>query len=116
MHRTLSRWLLIAGLAYVLALFGMGKILQPLLWIGWIPVFFEGLMGLSRDAWLTFFGGMEILLAVALLIPKTKVQRVASLLVALYLLGVISQTGLFNVIGVRDTGLFFMALALIFTL
>jgi len=116
MHSSAARWCLILGLAYVFAFFGIGKIIHPLLWIQWIPAWFEGALGMTRETWLTIFGWVEILLAAALLIPKTKVQRIVAALIAVHLVGVLSQTGLFNDIGIRDTGLFFMALALVFIL
>jgi uncharacterized membrane protein len=110
------RIFLILGLAYVFAFFGIGKLVHPLLWIQWIPPFAEGLFGLTREVWLTIAGVMEILLAIGLLMPVRKVQKIVAVLLALHLVMVLSQTGLWHDIGVRDMGLLFMALALMFAL
>jgi len=107
-----AKWILITGLAYVFAIFGIGKFVQPLLWIGWIPLWMEGVLTFTRDQWLNVFGAVEVVLAVLLLIPKKKIQRVAVILMALHLVAVITQSGLLNDIGVRDTGLLLMAVGL----
>ena len=112
MVRLHPRWLLIIGLAYVFGTFGIEKIFYPLFWIQWIPPSLDGFLGLSRAIWLTIAGVLEILLAGFLLIPRRKLQRVIAILMAVYLVFVLSQTGLWSDVSVRDTGLLFMALGL----
>lgn len=115
MRRNVLQWMCIVGLAYVFALFGVEKIVRPLLWIQWIPPWFEGVFGLSRETWLTIFGLVEVLLAGLLLIPQRILQRIVAVLMTLHLVAVLTQTGLLNDVGVRDTGLLFIALGLVFS-
>jgi len=114
MSRISPRWILIIGLAYVFAFFGVAKFLEPIMWIGWMPSWLEGILGLSREMWLQVVGATEILLALLLLVPKHSFQRIIAVLMALHLLTILSQAGVFNDVGVRDTGLLFMAVSVIF--
>jgi len=114
--QTLARRFLTASLVIVFGVFGIMKFASPLLWIGWIPLWMEGFLSPTRDTWLRVFGAFEILLALLLLlIPKKKIRRGAVALMALHLLVVLTQTGLWNDIGIRDLGLLLSSLAL-FTL
>lgn len=108
----LAQWLLIAALVIVFGWFGIDKFLSPGLWIGWIPAWMEGLMGLPRETWLKIIGTSEMLFAVLLLIPQRRIRQAAALLIALHLIAVISQTG-WNDIGVRDIGLLLSSLSLL---
>ena len=110
--RTNARWILALSLAYVFAFFGVEKFLHPLLWIGWIPPWMEGALGLTRNQWLPIFGVFQILLAASLLVPKGRIQKFSAAIAAFFLLAVLTQTGLLNDIGVRDLGLLCAALAL----
>jgi len=116
MQRTLTaKWLLVAALAIVFGWFGIDKFLSPFLWIQWIPPWFEGLLTLTRDQWLSVIGAIEIVFAALLLIPVRRIQLVAASLIALQLVGVLTQTG-WNDIGVRDLGLLLSSVALLFLL
>lgn len=113
---TVVRWLLVAALAYVFLFFGIDKLIRPLLWIGWIPPVLEEIFGLTRNQWLSVVGVVESILGLLLLIPKMKLQRIVVALMALHLLAVLTQTGVFTDIGVRDTGLLLASVALFFLL
>lgn len=108
-----ARWLLTLGLVYVFLFFGIDKLVRPLLWIGWMPPWFEGVVGATRNQWLMAFGILEIALGLLLLLPKVKLQRVVTSLMAFHLVAVITQVGLFTDIGVRDIGLLFATVALL---
>lgn len=114
-RKTVAIILLALGLAFVFGAFGIGKFEDPLLWIGWMPAWMDGLLGLPQSTWLRIVGLTEILLALLLLIPVRTVQRVAAILMALHLLGVLTQTG-WNDIAIRDIGLLLSSLALLFLL
>ena len=72
----------------------------------------EGVLTLTRDQWLSVFGVLEVVLALLLFVPKTNVQRIVVILMAVHLVAVITQSGLLSDIGVRDTGLLLMAVGL----
>ncbi len=114
-NTTIARYTFAAGLAFVLVVFGIDKFLHPLVWIGWIPKSFDGLIGMSQGTWLKIIGALEVLLAVFVLVPKSLVQKIASVLIALYLTAILTQTG-WNNIAVRDIGLLFMATGLFYLL
>jgi hypothetical protein len=108
---TAARWLLIIGIAFVFLYFGIDKFIHPLVWIGWMPVWMDGLGGLDKTVWLQIVGGTEIFVGALVLIPIRMIQKVAALLAALHLAGVLTQVG-WNDIAVRDVGLIFMTLSL----
>ncbi len=101
------------GLVVVFGWFGIEKILHPMLWIGWMPMSFEGMFGLSRNQWLTVIGVTEIVFAVLILVPIRNVRKTGALLMAAHLFGVISIAG-FSDIGIRDFGLLTGTIALFF--
>lgn len=102
--------LLVLGLAYVFLSFGIQKIIMTDHWIGWMPVWMEGLMGMSMVTWTKMVGAIEIIFGVGLIIPKTR--TIAAVLMALHLLPVLYVTR-FSDIGVRDTGLLLMTLSIL---
>lgn len=114
-RQSLGIYTLIAGLVFVFAYFGIDKLVHPELWIGWIPMWMENLMGMPRETWLTVIGITEILLAVLLLIPKRIVRQTGAILIALHLVAILTQVG-WNDIGVRDIGLLLSSIALFFLL
>lgn len=116
MQRTsITKWLLIAGLAFVFWNFGIDKFIHPEIWIGWMPLWMDGLMGLPRETWLSIVGASETFFAILLLIPVRKVRMAGAILVAVHLAVILTQVG-WNDIGVRDIGLMMSALALAFGL
>lgn len=110
-----ARYTLAAGLAFVLVVFGIDKFLHPLVWIGWIPKSFDGLIGMSQGTWLRLIGTVEVFLGVLVIVPKALVQKIASVLIALHLVAILTQTG-WNDIAVRDIGLLFMTIGLFYLL
>lgn len=106
---------LIAGLAFVFLVFGVEKLTTPIVWIQWIPSWMEGLLGMSRDLWLTIIGITEIVFGLMLLLPIRRVRQVASVLIIGHLLVILTQTG-WNDIAVRDIGLLMSAVALLLLL
>ncbi|MEK7590913.1 MAG: hypothetical protein AAB489_01765 [Patescibacteria group bacterium] len=111
-RNALGRLLLIASLAIIFGFFGINKFMHPLVWIGWIPPWTDGLLGISKDVWLRIVGFMEILIAFLLVVPIRRLRQMGAGLAILELLGILSQVG-FNDIGARDFGLLINALALL---
>ena len=105
-----ARTTLIIALAGVFLYFGIDKFLQPLVWIGRIPQWMDGLL-LSNAVWLRVFGAVEIILGAALLVPKTMVRKIACSVIILHLIAVLTQVGM-NDVGARDAGLTLSAVAL----
>lgn len=105
-------WLLIVALALVFGLFGVDKFLSPIVWIGWMPTWMEGLLGLPRETWLQIVGTTEIALAILVLIPVRRLRQIATCICALHLLIIITLTG-YNDIAIRDVGLLLSSLALL---
>ena len=113
--QSLSKFILIAALVIVFGWFGIDKLVEPYLWIQWIPPWMDGLGGVRSNVWLTIIGVVEILFALLLLIPKRRVQQVAVVLMIGHLIGVLTQTG-WSDIGVRDFGLLLSGAALLLLL
>lgn len=113
MNHRYAHGLLTAALAIVFLYFGIDKFAHPTLWIGWIPLWMDGLLGMSVNVWLGLIGALEILFALLLLFPVRKVRQAACILIALHLVAILTQVG-WNDVGVRDTGLLLAALALLF--
>jgi hypothetical protein len=110
-RKGLPNLLLTLGLAFVFGYFGIDKLVHPDFWIGWIPLWMEGLLTFSRNGWLVLIGITEIFFALLILIPIRIVRQVGTVLIALHLVAILTQTG-WNDIAVRDIGLLFMALSL----
>ncbi len=110
-----SRWILALSLGFVLAMFGIWKFTEPDMWIGWMPMWMEGLMGMERMMWLQVIGAAEIVFAALVIIPIRLVRKTGAALIALHLIGILTQTG-WNDIAVRDIGLLGSSLALFFLL
>lgn len=114
-RQSTAKFLLLAALAFVFGYFGIDKFVSPEIWIGWIPLWMDGLLGMSLDTWLSMIGALEVLFALLLVIPIRLVQRTGAVLIALHLLGILTQVG-WNDIAVRDIGLLLADLALLFLL
>jgi len=78
------------GLALVFTYFGIDKFIHPEFWMGWIPEFIDGLLGISKPTWNSIFGVQEIVFAILLLIPKTR--RIGAALMALFIIPIIIMT------------------------
>jgi len=101
--------LLTTAIVLVFLYFGIDKFVHPVLWMGWIPLWMDGLLTIPVDIWLMIIGAFEILLALFLLFPIRKVRQIGCILIALHLVAILTQVG-WNDIGVRDTGLLLAAL------
>ncbi len=112
---TTARWILILGLSFVFIYFGIDKFVDASLWIGWIPDWMNGLLGMNSSLWLQIIGVTEIVIGIALLIPVRLLRQIATIAAALHLVGILTQVG-WNDVGVRDIGLLMMTLALWFLL
>ncbi len=110
---TVARWILILGIAFVFLYFGIDKFVHPKTWIGWMPDWMDGLLGMKNDLWMQIVAVTEIMIAIALLIPVRILQQVASIAASLHLLAILSQVG-WNDIAVRDIGLLFMSMSVWF--
>ena len=102
--------ILVLGLAYVFILFGLQKIFTPLVWNGWTPNWMDGLLGITKLSWTKILGLIELTLGLGVIIPKTR--TIATALVILHLIAVVAIAR-FSEVGIRDTGLLLMALALL---
>lgn len=107
----LARGVLIAALAFVFGTFGVDKFVHPLIWIGWMPLWTDGLLGFSKDVWLQITGAIEVLLAILLLMPIRKMRQTGAILVVLHFVAVLTQTG-WNDIAIRDIGLLLSSITL----
>lgn len=111
-RNSIAAWILTAALAFVFGLFGFEKFSAPVFWIQWVPAEFEGLLGLTRDAWLSVAGAFELLLAALVLIPVRAVRRIGAALMILHLLTIVMLTG-WSAVAVRDIGLLLSGVALL---
>lgn len=100
------------SLVFVFGYFGVDKMVHPEYWIGWIPRWMDGLLGLTDHAWLIVIALAEIFLAVLLLMPVPMVRRIGGILICIHLMAILTQTG-WNDIAVRDIGLLGATLALL---
>ncbi len=105
--------LLTTALVLVFLYFGIDKFLHPTIWLGFMPLWMDNLLGIGIDTWLGIIGAMEILFGLLLLFPIKKVRQMGCILIAMHLVGIVTIVG-WNDIGVRDTGLLLAALALLF--
>jgi uncharacterized membrane protein YphA (DoxX/SURF4 family) len=98
------------GLAFVFLYAGIASLLNPLLWVGYLPQFMGNFIAL--DVALKFIAVYEIVLG--LLLVSGKFRKVAAALSALTLAGIIVSSLNQFVITFRDVGLLLMAVALFF--
>lgn len=99
------------GLAFVFVYFGVDKFVHPQLWIDWMPMWMDGIFGISNHGWMYITGIAEIIFAFMLIIPIRTIRQAGALLCVLHLVAVLTQTG-WNDVAVRDIGLLFMSLGL----
>ena len=107
--------LLLSGLALVFGWFGIDKFRNTFMWVGFLPSWMDGFLGYSKDIWIAVIGAIEILLAVMIVIPVRRVRQTGASLMALHLLGILTQVG-WNDIAVRDIGLLMSSVALLMLL
>lgn len=110
-RNTLANWLVSIGLAAVFGYFGFDKFAEPLLWVSWMPLWMDGLLGLPVDLWLNVVGAFEVVVAILVMIPVRNVRRVGATLMALQILAILPIAG-FNEVGLRDFCIMMSAAAL----
>ena len=101
--------LLRIGLGEVFLWFGVDKFFHPFPWSQYIPPWFTSLLPMKAFTFIYLMGVFESI--VGLLVLLGLFTRLASVLSALLLLGIIGSLG-YNEIMVRDAGLFFLALGI----
>lgn len=104
----LARWLLRIGLAFSFGYAGVMSVLDPLVWAGFLPHLLTALV--PATALLTMFAVYELALALWLLSGRR--VRIAALLAAATLAGIILSNASEFIVTFRDVGLLTMALAL----
>jgi uncharacterized membrane protein len=114
-RNNLPKYLLIAALAFVFIYFGIDKFINPIIWIGFMPPWMDGLMGMSLNTWLLITGVTEIIFGAMLFVPNRRVQQAGTILIALHLVAILTQIG-WNDIAIRDIGLLLASGALFFLL
>jgi uncharacterized membrane protein YphA (DoxX/SURF4 family) len=105
----LSQFCLRLGLGIIFFWFGIDKFWHTYLWVGFIPMWMNGLLPFSAEVFMYIQGVIETVLGLMLL-SGFKVKYAGGLC-ALILLGIIATMG-FNDIMIRDFGLLMMAVAL----
>jgi len=98
------------GLAFVFLYAGVSSLVNPQLWIGYLPQFISNFIAL--DVAITFIAAYEIVLG--LLLVSGKFRKLTAVLSALTLAGIIASSLNQFVITFRDVGLLLMAVALFF--
>lgn len=104
-----------AGLAFVFIAFGIDKFINPILWIGWVPLWLQEQSGIGAGAWLPWIGAGEIAVGVLLILPHTRLKKIGACLIIAFLVAVLPMVG-WNETGIRDIGLLFSAVALLMML
>jgi len=98
------------GLAFVFLYAGIASLLNPLLWVSYLPQFIGNFIAL--DVALKFIAVYEIILG--LLLASGRFRKVAAALSALTLTGIVVSSLNQFVITFRDVGLLMAAVALYF--
>jgi len=106
-----SACVLRVGLAIVLFWFGVNQILDPSKWVFFIPEWVVQASPISAELIVLLNGGVELVLGAFILFGIF--LRISSLIVALHLFGIALSLGN-SPSAIRDLGLAFMALALVF--
>lgn len=113
----ITRYILTGSLVFVFGLFGIQKFTDSFLWIGFIPNWLDGMLGMTKEQWLQIIGAIEILSAVALLVPMRNVKQVGATAIIVQLLGILSQVamqdGFTGAMFVRDVSILLQAMALL---
>ncbi|XKT75199.1 MAG: DoxX family membrane protein [Patescibacteria group bacterium UBA2103] len=99
------------GLAIILFWFGGSQVLEPSNWTFFLPEWLVGISPISPELIVLLNGGVEIVLGAFILFGIF--LRVSAAIVALHLFGIAFSLGN-TPSGIRDVGLAFMALALVF--
>lgn len=108
--KQLPALILSLGLAFVFLYAGVSSLMNPQLWISYLPQFMGNFIAL--DVAIKFIAVYEIVLG--LLLVSGKFRKIAATLSALTLAGIIVSSLDQFVITFRDVGLLLMAVALFF--
>lgn len=106
-----SHLILRIGVAIVLFWFGGAQLLSPENWTGYLPEWLVSTSPVSTELLVLLNGGVEVVLGAFILLGIF--VRISALIVALHLFGIALSLGN-TPSGIRDVGLAFMALALVF--
>jgi len=96
------------GLVAVFLWFSSAQLLEPVAWVGMIPAWATGFMGIPVEIFVILNGLAELLLA--LMLAFGVYARVVAALLALHLLTIVLAVG-WNDVGARDFGLMLAALS-----
>lgn len=99
------------GVALVLFWFGGSQLLNPAGWTEYLPEWLTGISPISPEVLVLVNGGVEVILGAFILLGMY--VRISAFIVALHLFGIGISLGN-TPSGIRDIGLGFMALALVF--
>lgn len=104
-----GRLLLRLGLGGVFFLFGIDKFFHPKLWSAYMPPWFSGILPVEMFTFIYLLGVFEIIVGLMVLVGFC--TKIAAVISAAFLLGIIASLG-FNDIMIRDAGLLFLALGI----
>ena len=110
-RNAVAKAILTFELVLIFGYFGIDKFVHPLNWIGWIPLWMDGLMGMPKQTWLMIIGTQETLSAILILIPMRRVRQFACLFIVAQMAVILTQVGV-NEMGARDFGILLSSLAL----
>ena len=109
--KNISPFILRLGIGFVFLWFGLNEILNPLSFISYIPTDIVGIFSLTDFNLVVLSGIFEIIFSLFLIFGIW--IRWTAILLAFHLLLIILSVG-FDAIGIRDLGLFFSLIAIIF--
>lgn len=102
--KTYSPTVLRVGMAIIAIWFGAQELLNPQMWLGYIPDSIVSISGLNANILVHMNGAFELVFGIALLLGiKT---RITALLLAIHMLDITYVVG-YGALGVRDLGLAF---------
>ena len=110
-RNAVAKAILTFELVLIFGYFCIDKFVHPLNWIGWIPLWMDGLFGMPKQTWLMIIGVQETLSAVLILIPMRRVRQFACLFIVAQMAVILTQVGV-NEMGARDFGILLSSLAL----
>ena len=104
-------WILRIGIVLVLFWFGINQVIDPSKWVFFIPDWVINNSPISPELIIVLNGGVELVLGTFILLGIF--LRISAFIIALHLFSIAASLGN-TPSGIRDVGLAFMALALVF--
>ena len=92
------------GLAIVVMWFGFSELMNPSMWVSYIPTWLVTITGIKVATLVIINGSFEVLMA--LLMAFGIWTRWVALLLLIHMIGIVADVGL-SAVGVRDVGLAF---------